>query len=714
MTVFEISQAAPVIVVVGNPNAGKTTVFNHLTGSRQRVGNYPGVTVEHTEGRLRLPSGRAVRVIDVPGCYSLAAQSPEETIAHEVILGRIATIGRPALIVNVIDATNLSRNLYLTTQLLEMGRPLVLAVTMTDVAKANNYEVDFTALSETLGCPAVPLVASKGLGMEELRRAIEEVLTQKAEPAGSWRRPWRLEERCEEEVERLGTWLETQGVEASVSEGEAIWLLSSQDDNPDLGVAEDTRQEVRAALERIRNGDHPGAFRERVISARYAWIDELCGRVVSYADQPSGGWAERVDAFLMHRWWGLGFFAALMFLVFQALFSWSDPLIGGVEDGLAAITGVAAGVLPPGLFTDLLLEGVLAGVGNVLVFLPQILMLFFFIALLEDSGYMARAAFLMQRVMGLVGLHGKAFIPLLSSLACAVPGVLATRTLEKKEDRLVTILVIPLMSCSARLPVYSLVIATLFAGLPPIFGIFNVGGLLLTGLYFLSISTVLLFAFLFKRYLIRGARPSLFLEMPSYKLPSLRNVLRILINRTWIFTSQAGTIILAMTIVLWFLFNFPRQPENALVAEDAAVAAQMENSMAGQMGRFIEPVIAPLGFDWKVGIGLIASFAAREVFVSTLGMLYGANGEDAEDNPSLREALRAETDAHGRRVFTPLTGLSILVFFVLACQCMATLAVVKRETASWKYPVFLFAYMTTLAYVGSLVVYQGGRLLGFE
>jgi ferrous iron transport protein B len=437
-------------------------------------------------------------------------------------------------------------------------------------------------------------------------------------------------------------------------------------------------------------------------------------------------WTERWDRVLLHPLWGLLVFLLVMLFLFQSLFSWTDPAIGAIEDGMTALRELVVRTLPHGILTDALSEGVLGGVGNVVVFLPQILLLFLFVGLLEDSGYMARVAYLMDRVLKSVGLHGRAFVPMLSGMACAVPAILATRTMERRRDRLLTMLVVPLMTCSARLPVYTLIIGALF---PPshVFGLVPVQGLMMVGMYLFGTFTTLIAAMVLGRTVVRGKGVPLLLELPRYRWPSLGTTLRMMWQRAREFLIEAGTVILGFTMLLWILLSFPRTDIGSAepAAFPAAIAARvappvehadpgaaLRNSYGGRLGRALEPVVAPLGFDWKIGVGIIGAFSAREVFVSTLGLVFGLEDADAAPEP-LRDQMRAETRADGRPAYPPLVGLSLLVFFALACQCMSTLAVVRRETRSWRWPALLFGYMTALAYAASFIVYQGGLLLGF-
>ena len=451
-----------------------------------------------------------------------------------------------------------------------------------------------------------------------------------------------------------------------------------------------------------------------IVGTRYDWLDRHVRSLAPSVDRSS--LSERLDSLLLHPVVGFGVFVAIMLTLFQALFTWSDPLIGLVETVVDTVAGLGRAWLPDSVLTDLLVEGVILGVGNVVVFLPQILMLFLFLGFLEDSGYMARAAYLMDRVMKATGLHGRAFVPMLSGFACAVPAIMATRTMERQRDRIITMMVVPLMTCSARLPVYTLVIAALF---PPseAWGGVPVQGLIMVGLYLLGVVLALLVASILGRTLLKGPKVPFLMELPPLRLPSLSSTLRLMWSRSRLFLSEAGSVILVCTVILWGLLSFPRVPEPGDGAPESEVAAwqaeQLEQSYAGRFGHALEPVIAPLGFDWKIGVGLVGSFAAREVFVSTMGVVYGMGEDVDEESASLRDRMRAETNAQGEPAYTPLVGLSLLVFFALAAQCMSTLAIVKRETNGYKWPVFLFVYMTVLAYGCSLLVYQGGLLLGF-
>lgn len=675
-----------VIALAGNPNAGKTTLFNRLTRSRAKVANYPGVTVERVMGRFRTPSGREVEAIDLPGTYSLAAQSPEEKVALDVIAGRVRGTPAPHLVVAVIDASNLERNLYLVEQLREMGVGLVVALNMIDVAEAQGLQIDVPVLASLLGVPVLAMDARSGRGVPALIEYLDRVAL--SPPS--------------RETGQGGAGLAGAGVNLP---------------NPD----------------------------PRLIAERYRRIEAVCAEAVSRPTERRRSASDRLDQVLTHRVAGPLIFLASMALIFVSIFWWAAPLMDGVEAAVGALTALVTLALPPGLVRDALTDGVIAGVGNVVVFVPQIAILFFFLALIEDSGYMARAAFIMDRMMKGIGLSGRSFIPLLGSFACAIPGIMATRTIANPRDRLATILVAPFMSCSARLPIYVLVTAAFFPS-PWL------AGLVVFAMYLLGIAAAVGTAFLFKRVIFRTEPEVFVMELPPYRWPTLRNVWVTVKLRVVAFLRRAGTIILAITVALWFLMNFPQRPDieadfaarrDALVAENSSLpfrergsggerampeelearllrlavqerSALLQASYAGQLGRLLEPVVKPLGFDWKIGIGLIGSFAAREVLVSTLGVVYSLDEEIAGDQPAtVAEAMRADRWPDGSPIFTPLVGFSIMVFFVLAMMCMSTLAVVRRETNSWRWPLFMFTYMTGLAYLAALAVYQGGRLLGF-
>lgn len=684
------------VALAGNPNVGKTSLFNELTGSRHKVGNYAGVTVETREGAVaaRWQPSRPVTVVDLPGIYSLTPVSEDEAVAFRCLHGDEGP--PPDLIVLVVDAANLARNLYLAMQLCELGRPLVLALNMMDVAAAAGVPVDAAALAGALGVPVLPTVARTGEGIAGLV----------AEICRFGQVPWDM---SEVRGRLLGTRL-PEGLGA-LPPARARWLVASQASET-LGLTGATPEE-RAALARVDAGELRAVAAALVIG-RYAEVDRALAQIGHRGGEraPAMDRSARIDRVLTHRVWGLLIFLVVMALLFQSIFAWAEPLMGVIEAAIVWLSGQVKAGLGPGLFTDLLSEGVIAGVGNVLVFVPQIALLFLFIGLLEDTGYMARAAFLIDRLMARVGLHGKAFVPLLSGFACAIPAILGTRTISSFSDRLVTIMMIPFMSCSARLPVYVLLISALFDGEARV-GPFTQASLVLLAMYVLSTVSALAVGAIYKRTLLRSPTPPLVLELPPYRLPRVRNTLLQVYDRTADFVRDAGTVILAMTVVLWALLSFPRPPE-ARVGDPvvAVVESPIEHSLGGQFGKLIEPALTPMGQDFRMGIAVVGSFAAREVFVSTLGLVYGIEADD-EDNQPLRKALREAKAADGRPRYSPLSGLALMVFFVYACQCMSTLAVVRRETRSWRWPLLMFVSMTALAYVMAVGVFQVGRLLGY-
>jgi len=703
------------VVVVGNPNVGKTTLFNRLTGQNARVGNYPGITVERKVGTLKQldAQGMPNEVVDVPGCYSLSSRSPEEQIALWSVLG-MHGFQIPDLVVCVVDAGQLTRNLYLALQLAEFRVPLVIVINMID--EVPEKAIDAAEIGEIFGVPCLPVSARTGLGVDDLRTTIAAALKAPPRPRLAPKYATELVRHVDRVAEAFpAEW--RRNVEHDRALG--LWALTSVEEDDELeGIPSDLRGRV-LEVHREMSGT---SIDEAVITARYALLDDLeprfYGKVPPKHERLG---TKRLDQVLLHPVFGFAIFIALMLLVFQSLFAWSDPAISLIETAFGALATLVTELLPPSWFRDLVTEGVIGGVGNVVVFLPQILLLFLFIGVLEDSGYMARVAYLMDRVMRVLGLHGRAFVPMLSGFACAVPAILATRTMERQRDRLLTMLVVPLMTCSARLPVYTLIIAALF---PPtdLFGALPVQGLLMVGMYLFSLVVSLIAAWVLGRTVVKGKSVPLILELPPYRLPRISTTLRMMWQRSSLFLKEAGSVILVCTIVLWALLSFPKSDDVAAVAASPTTSHQLESarphptpieqSYGGQLGKLLEPAIEPLGFDWRIGVGIIGAFAAREVFVSTMGLVYGI-GDMGDDDAPLREQIRSSTRPDGSPAYSPLTGLSLMVFFALACQCVSTLSVVRRETRSWRWPAFLFGYMTLLAYGTSFLVYQGGTLLGF-
>lgn len=727
------------VALTGNPNCGKTTLFNALTGLRAKVGNYAGVTVERKEGKLKgTPPHLKITILDLPGSYSLSPQSLDEAVARDVLLQRLSEVGAPSVVVVVVDASNLERNLYYATQVIELGYPTVLALNMVDVARDNGTEVDAETLSGELGVPVVSLVASRAEGVDRLRAEVLRLTMHPRESTVPQPRvfleiPKDLDREWKELSSRWNGPFRTGFPPAS---SEALLLLT--DDKALEGAQKrwpsNIRQEVMAARGRLEASGVD--WMSAAIEGRYARVAAIHEAVASLPSMTGETLSDRLDQVVTHRIWGPLIFVGLMFLIFQAMFTFAEWPMGWIESGVGGLGEWVRGAMPAGDLRDLLVDGVIAGVGAVIVFLPQILLLFLFLGLLEDTGYMARAAFLMDRLMSKVGLHGKSFIPLLSSFACAIPGIMATRTIETPKDRLVTILVAPLMSCSARLPVYTVLIAACIPNLV-VLGFVKLSAITMLSMYLLGITVALLMAWLFKRTLLKGHAPLLIMELPPYKRPSVRVVLRHMYDRSMLFLRRAGTVILVINMVLWVLATYPRSAkrEQAFLDEvravtasggetvDAQVAAlerthageRLRHSFAGSLGRAIEPLIVPLGFDWKIGIGLVASFAAREVFVSTMSTVYNVGDlDDSEEGThGLAAVLQSQKRDDGSRLYTPLTGVTLMVFYVFALQCVSTIAVVRRETNAWKWPLFQLAYMTALAWVLAFVTYQGGRLLGW-
>ncbi|WP_434621803.1 ferrous iron transport protein B [Azospirillum sp. B2RO_4] len=618
-----LSAALPRIALVGNPNCGKTSLFNALTGARQKVANYPGVTVERKVGEFLSPAGTRVQIVDLPGTYSLRARSPDEEVTRDVVLGRFRHEAPPDAMVCVADATNLRLHLRLVLELKKLGRPIILALNMMDVAAARGCRVDAAALSAALGVPVVPTVAVKRNGVAGLLDQIDRsMMAMTTDPAAA-----------------------------------------------PCGWSEPSARELRAYHQEV----------EGILAA-----------ALQDAGKPSLA-TRRIDAALLHPAVGLPFLLLVLFLMFQAVFAWAAVPMDMIDRALGWVQTTAGATLPDGMLKSLITDGIIAGVGSVLIFLPQILVLFFFILMLESTGYMARAAFLLDRLMGGVGLHGRAFIPLLSSFACAVPGIMAARTIENRADRLATIMIAPLMTCSARLPVYTLIIAAFVPSRTVAGGMIGLQGLVMFTLYAAGILSALAVAFVLKRTIFKGAREPLLMELPSYRLPSPRDILLGLLERTRIFLARAGTVIFAIMILLWFLGSFPAAP-------DGATGPAIDYSFAGMLGHALAPLLAPIGFTWQIAIALVPGMAAREVAVAALGTVYALSETGDALSGSLAGVLAAD--------WSLPTALSLLAWFVFAPQCVSTLSVVKRETNSWFWMLVMIAYMTALAYGAAFVTFR--------
>ena len=706
------------VALVGNPNTGKTTLFNRLTGSRQKIGNYPGVTVEKKSGTWEC-SGRSVTLVDLPGAYSLAAASPDERVAWDFLTGHLQGEAKPDVVICVVDAANVVRNLFLASQVADLGLPLVVALNMSDAAEKAGIHVDAALLSRHLGVPVVRTVATRGEGMEALGKAVLQCAESGAHMAQV---PW--PEAVQRAVKYLGDGLEKEGA-STLAGGELRRILFDRD-GALLGRAgwpesRDPASLLSASRDILTAAGIQPVSAEALL--RYEHLGHLTADAVKFPEKRKRTWTERIDAVLTHRVWGLAVFAAMMFLVFQSIYTWAGPFMDAIDGAVGWTQQMVAPWLDawPTL-QSLVIDGMVGGVGGVIVFLPQILILFFFIALLEDSGYMARGAFLMDKMFGWCGLNGKSFVPMLSSYACAIPGVLATRTIEDPQARLTTILVSPLMSCSARLPVYVLMIG---AFIEPAYGAIA-AGIVLFAMHFVGLVVAVPVAWTVNKFVLRTRPQPFLLEMPPYRLPRWRDIFWRMWERAREFLVRAGTVIVAVTIIVWALVYFPR-PESVRehtvsglsvlndpeAVEAAVIAAYIEQSYLARAGRALQPIFAPAGFDWKITVGVLASFPAREVIVATLGTIYGLGGEVDEESGDLRSALTREfwTDGPlaGHPVFTVPVALAIMVFFALCLQCGATVAVMAKE-ANWGWAIFGFVYMTALAWVGAVLTYQVGTL----
>ena len=697
------------MAIIGNPNTGKTTLFNALTGLRQRVGNFAGVTVERVEGTFKGPDGRRVVVLDLPGSYSLSAGSPDERIALEVLLGRDHDRWRPDVVLVVVDAVHLERNLFLASQVLELGIPVVVALNQFDVAESEGIRIDVPELIHELGVPVVPTVAMRGEGLEPVKRAL---ITAASLPAPS--RRFALPETAAVALEPLASCLVADGLPAVAAHMEAMRLLGVERPESHVSRVPGIDAAISGAAESLRLvGFVPGRFEAEM---RYGWIAQVVSRTVTRRINALLTLSDRIDAIALHRVWGPVVFLVLMAVVFQAVFSWATPMMEGIEWLIGIAGGAIGSRLPEGDLRSLVVDGVFAGVGSVLVFLPQIAILFAFIGLLEHSGYMARAAFLMDRVMRRVGLHGKSFIPMLSGYACAVPGIMATRTIEDPKDRLATIMVVPLMSCSARLPVYTLLIGAFVPPTALLLGI-TLQGVTMLIMYLLGTVVALGVAAIFKRTLLKGPVRPMILELPPYRWPSLRSLAVSVAQRCQLFLRRAGTVILSLSIVLWALATYPKSPIDATRSPAAQQEHQLARSVLGRIGHGIEPIVRPLGYDWKIGVSIASSFAAREVFVSTMSTIYGV-GDVTDGDRALQTRLVEERNpATGAPVYTPLIAIGLMVFYVFALMCMSTIAVTVREAGGgrigWGWATLQFGYMLALAYGAAWLVYAGGRALGF-
>jgi ferrous iron transport protein B len=695
------------------------------------VGNYPGVTVEKKTGHLRHDGGQ-LELIDLPGTYSLAPRSPDEMVTVDVLLGRRDNSEPPDVVLSIVDASNLERNLFLVSQVLSLGLPTVVALNMVDLARGRQIEIDVAALSNRLGVPVVEVQANRRIGLEKLKSALAAAAEMETRERHN-----PFPDAFRRQTRELADWLDQQAaglphflVERLLLDGDGY--LEGELLN---GAATEGGARLRDARESLAAAGLPTPAVEAM--ARYDWVAHVLNGVARRPDDHKPTSSDRIDSVLTHKFWGTLVFAATMAVLFSSIFILAVPLMDLIDGAVGSLAGFVESLMPEGALRSLVVDGIIGGVGAVVIFLPQILILFLFIAVLEDCGYMARAAFLMDRLMAGVGLSGKSFIPLLSSFACAVPGIMATRVIENRRDRLATILIAPLMSCSARLPVYVILIGAFVPAEHYLGGLLGLQGLVLLAMYSIGVVAAIGVAWVLKKSVLRGETPPFVLELPSYKMPSIRTVTYRMAERGWAFLARAGTVIFAVTIVIWALAYYPHSEEQvaaeiaaqrAALANDPAALAefdQQENldhvtaslhqrySFLGRAGQWVEPAVRPLGWDWRIGCAAIASFPAREVVMGVLGVIYQLGPEvdlGAEDDQNrLQGQLRAARwDDTGEPVYNLPVALSIMVFFALCAQCAATLAVIRRETNSWRWPAFTFVYMTTLAYVGALVTYQIG------
>ena len=711
------ADTVPWVALVGNPNSGKTAIFNLLTGMDQKVSNYPGITVEKKLGTGKFNDGTVYHLLDFPGTYSLTPESFDERIVTEQVLQWIHGKNPPAVIVSVVDATNLSRNLYLTTQLLDLGIPIVIALNMMDLVDQTE-KIDASSLKKWLCAAAiVPVSALKKSGLNKLKKQVRASILTK--PVNNDIFPLEVNKTLETILMPITSLLYTKlGYTPRLAAAQALRLITRNSTLELYNRAIQEGQKINSktvneledlrtvAIKEIEKAELKPSSLEAIL--RYQWLDaNLAQDRSDHTNQIRKINAnEKIDQILTHRWLGPGIFIGVLYFIFQSIFNFASIPMGWIEAGVNWLGKGAVTLVPESNFRSLLIDGIIAGLGAILIFLPQIVILMFFLTLLEDSGYMARVAFMLDRGMTKIGLHGRSVLPLMSGYACAIPGIMSTRTIDNWKERLITMLILPLMSCSARLPVYALMIG---AFIPPITVgyIFGLQGLMMVMMYFIGTVTAMILAKIFSLWIKSEGKSSFVMEMPPYRLPILRSVFRQVFIRAKLFLFNAGKIIMAISIILWFLASFPKTDN---IGDQPAI----HNSFAGKIGHAIEPVIQPLGFDWKVGIALITSFAAREVLVSTMATIYNIENA-ADDMVQLSDAMKNDMNpSTGLPVFTPLVAVSLMVFYVYAAQCMATFAIIRRETNTWKWPLFMIVYMNVLAYMVSLLVYQGGLWLGFS
>lgn len=692
------------ICLAGNPNCGKSSLFNNITGLRQHVGNYPGVTVEKKEAFVT-KNGYELQIIDLPGIYGLSASSEDEIVARNVLIEE-----KPELVIDVVDSSNLERNLYLYAQLSELKIPVVIAMNMTDILENKGQKIDYKKLEEKYNVVAVPIVASKNKGTEELLKVVTDVLSKKktVKPVSiDYGKEINKEKDtiCQLISEDLNLVLKYPvnflAVELIKKESYAIEKIKSSKDS--AKIIEQVEKSNKKIFD-LHNENLEAVFADKI----YDWIKVVVSDVLSKSKEAKKDFTETIDKIVLNKFWSVPIFLLVMYIIFKFAFTVSEPIVGWFEAGIEWLSNFATGVIPEGIFQSLIVDGIIAGVGGVLGFFPQIICMFFAIAFFEDTGYMARAVFIMDRVMRKFGLHGKSFASLLiATNGCAVPAMMASRTIDNPKDRIITLLVTPFMICGAKLPIFALFIAAFFSKNS------TQAANTMFIFYALSIVIALFSAWVFKKTLFKGEPGYFVMELPPYRVPTIKGLLLKMWERGWLYIKKAGTIILLMSVLIWAGLTFPKVDEEKLgdISEEEVAAAQMDQSYIGRLGHFIEPVIKPIGFDGKMGIALIAGLAAKEVVVSTLGTIYSMGETDVEDEEavgSLADKIASDPD------WSPLKSVAFLMFCLIYVPCIVAIAVFYREAGSrLKWLIILFAWTTVLGYLLSLIVYQGGRLLGF-
>ncbi|MCX2496265.1 ferrous iron transport protein B [Pedobacter sp. PF22-3] len=695
------------VALVGNPNTGKSTLFNRLTGLNQKIGNFPGITVDKKTGFTKLADGKEAEIIDLPGTYSLYPKSADESIVFQVLADKNNN-SHPDVIVLIADASNLKRNMLLYSQVADLGIPIILALNMIDLSAKQGIEINLDKLSEKLGIQVVSISARNNIGIDKLKQTIantNKIATQYQDVDVNFLAPEAI-----------------NAIKAKLNSNNDYYALQVLHQHEHLTFFTEKEQEEIEGIEQSHHFESAKIQAAETI-ARYKHLSTILSDVViDNGTEKKFSFSDKLDAILTHKVWGFAIFLLILFVIFNAIFAWSSYPMEWIETGFGFITSIGHEYLPAGMLTDLLLDGVIAGLGGIFVFIPQIAILFAFISILEDTGYMARVTFMMDKVMSKVGLNGKSVVPMIGGLACAVPSIMAARNIENWKDRMITIMVTPLVSCSARLPVYILIISLIIPS-KTVLGVFNLQGLALMVMYLVGIVAAVLVAWVMKFIIKTKERSYFIMELPVYRMPRWKNVFYTMYEKSKTFVFEAGKVIIAISIILWVMASFApgdrfesidKKYESALAdttkntdhIKTLVATEKLENSYVGILGHWIEPAIRPLGYDWKIGIGLITSFAAREAFVGTMATIYSVDGGD-EDTSTIRERMSASVNNRtGLPVYTFATGISLMLFYAFAMQCMSTVAIVYRETKGWKWPVIQLAYMTAMAYVAALVAYQ--------